>query len=467
MANKQKVSIAVTAIAVIVLLVGAFALGSSGWLSKRSQAGEMAGMKMPSDNGPGTGEMKAAEGHVMINAEMQQKIGVRIVPVEFKSLTQAIRTVGRVEYDESARHEITTRVMGYISKLFVNTTGSEVRPGDSLYSFYSPDLVAAQQEYLLAEKAVERLGDSRYPEVADGSRSLLESARKRLGLWNFTDDQIRELEERGKPQTDITVYSEVGGTVVEKMAVQGKQIMPGEALFKIADLSTAWVIADFYESDASALRVGQMAMVDMTYAPGRTIHGTVEFIYPYLDDKTRTVKARLIFRNQHIRSQRAKDQSAEDDEMSGMDMKGMEGMEMEGMEMEPKDPAPTVADWLLKPGMFVNVSVTAPVGSYLVVPEDAVIDTGLRQTVFIDQGNGQFGVRQVTVGPRVNGQYAILSGLTAGERVVSGAAFLLDAESKLQTAMPAMPGMDMRGGSAKGAKGNGGKSDDMSNMPGM
>ncbi|MGH8104621.1 MAG: efflux RND transporter periplasmic adaptor subunit [bacterium] len=457
MAIRQSTRTGIIVVSVLVLLVGAFALGSSGWLTRRSQANEMAGMKMSPNNGVGSAEIKAVEGHIRIDAAMQQKIGVRTVPVEFKPLSQEIRTVGRVEYDESAQHEITTRVMGYISTLFVNTTGQEIKPGDALYTFYSPDLVAAQQEYLLAKKAVERLGNSTYPEVAEGSRSLLESARKRLELWNFSDEQVSDLEARGTPQTDIPVYSEVAGTVVEKMAVQGKQIMPGEALFKIADLSTVWVIADFYESDASALRVGQMGMVDMIYFPGRTLHGTVDFIYPYLDDKTRTVKARLVFRNVGLGGHAANSRATEHESMAGMDMP-----EMEMPEDGTNDSAP---DWLLKPGMFVNVSVNAPVGSYLVVPDDAVIDTGLRQTVFVDEGDGHFGVRLVTVGPRVSGQIAILFGLKAGERVVSGATFLLDAESKLETAMPAMPGMDMRGApSVNPLPGGEGKS---GAMPGM
>lgn len=460
-------------VAGVLVVLGALGLGISGQFGSRSKppgatataampdGGDMKGMAMPAEGSSGT---------VMIDPRMQQLIGVRTVAVTEQSLQRDIRTVGTVQPDETRQSEITTRLMGYITKLFVNFTGEEVKPGDALYSYYSPDLVSAQQEYLLALEAVKRLGKSSYPEVARGSASLLESARRRLQLWNFSDEQIEALEQRGSPATDVTVFSEVGGTVVEKMALQGKQIMPGETLFRLADLSNVWVIADFYEEDAALLRTGQHANVELTYAPGEVLHGTVDYIYPYLDDKSRTVKVRLKFPNRRVGALHGA-QAAPAPMADGMD--DMPGMGGDSQAAASPAPGPVESsDWLLKPGMFVNVAVSVPVGRSLVVPEDAVIDTGVRQTVFVDEGSGHYAVRNVTLGVHANGLYAVLAGLRAGERVVSGATFLLDAESKLQTAMPAMPGMDMSGGKGAGAKDHDAhkgsqKADDIGHMPGM
>ena len=233
----------------------------------------MGGMERKEEQGPPL---------VMISPEMQQIIGVRTQKVGYMPLVKEIRTVGRVEYDETRLTAVTVRVMGYITKLFVNYTGKEVQEGEPLFAFYSPELVSAQQEYLLALKGVESLSSSTYPEIRQGSKTLLESARIRLLLWNFTEEQIESLKKRGEPELESYVYSPVTGTVVEKMALQGKQVMPGEDLYKIADLSHVWVIADLYEEDSSLLQVGQHAAIQLTYYPGKTFHGTVDYIYPCL-----------------------------------------------------------------------------------------------------------------------------------------------------------------------------------------
>jgi len=455
-------------IVLLLLFVGGYTAHRQGWLTlpflsspvvAQSMEG-MPGMEMGKSKEEPSG-MEGMEGMggeaapkpVMINPEMQQIIGVRTQKVGYMPLVKEIRTVGRVEYDETRLTTITVRVMGYITKLFVNYTGKEVQEGEALFTFYSPELVSAQQEYLLALKGQQSLSESPYAEISQGSKTLLESARKRLLLWNFTEEQIESLEARGEPELESYVYSPVNGTVVEKMALQGKQVMPGEDLYKIADLSQVWVIADLYEEDAPLLRVGQHASIQLTYYPGKTFHGSVDYIYPYLDEKTRTVRVRFTFRNQPEKVQNTGDRSQETqmEEMEGMDMSEMPGMD-HPQHLAPNSThttqnqrAENSSGWLLKPGMFTNVTVNVNLGQYLAVPEDAVIDTGLRQVVFVDLGNGHFEPRNVTLGHRVNGFYAVLSGLKLGESIVTSANFLLDAESKIRTAMPAMPGMDRKG----------------------
>ncbi len=448
----------------ILTLVGGYTAHQQGWLTLpffspaiTAQPMEgMSGMEMGKSKEEHAGmagmegmeemEEEVAPKRIMIDPEMQQIIGVRIQKAGYMPLVKEIRTVGRVEYDETRLKAVTVRVMGYITKLLVDYTGKEVEEGEPLFTFYSPELVSAQQEYLLALKGANTLSGSSYSEISQGSKTLLESARKRLLLWNFTEEQIQSLENRGEPEIESYVYSPVSGTVVEKMALQGKQVMPGEDLYKIADLSQVWVIADLYEEDAPLLRVGQHASIQLTYYPGKAFHGSVDYIYPYLDEKTRTIRVRFAFRNQreNARGVREETRHLEHEGMEGMEMPGMPGMN-HTQHQAPNSTSENSSGWLLKPGMFTNVTVNVNLGQYLAIPEDSVIDTGLRQVVFVDLGNGHFEPRNVVLGHRVNGYYAVLSGLKPGEPIVTSANFLLDAESKIRTAMPAMPGMDMKG----------------------
>jgi multidrug efflux pump subunit AcrA (membrane-fusion protein) len=330
------------------------------------------------------------EGAVMISPDRQQLIGVRRAVVTTEDVTRQIRTVGRVDYDETRVAHIHTRVSGWIEQLHVDFTGRQVEQNEPLLEIYSPELVSTQEEYLLALRARDTLGGSTFDEVASTSRSLLEATRRRLLLWDVTPEQIEELEERREPQTALTLYSPIRGYVIHKNAYEGLHVTPNTELFSIADLTQVWVLADVYESDLPLVRPGQRATISLSYMPGQSFVGVVDYVYPYLEGETRTATVRLVLDNQ---------------------------------------------DLALKPDMFANVELTSRLGRWLVVPEDAVIDTGERQVVFLALDGGHFLAREVRTGVRFDNKLQILDGLAEGDVVVSGAAFLIDSESKLRSAV--------------------------------
>jgi membrane fusion protein, copper/silver efflux system len=351
-----------------------------------------------------------APGMVMVSPEKQQLMGVRIATVERRPMVRTVRTVGTITYDETKVTHVHSKIEGWIDKLYVNYTGKLVEKGQPLFTIYSPELLATQQEYLLAVKAKERLSASSIPEVKSGAASLVEASKRRLALWDISENQIRELEEKGEPQRTLTLYAPHSGFVIKKEANQGMRIMPDKELFTIADLSTVWVNVDIYESEIPFVRPGQTASVALSYDPSGTINGKVSFIYPYVDEKTRTAKARLEVPNSGFK---------------------------------------------LKPDMYVNAEIKIDGGRHLAVPEEAVLDSGMRKVVFIDKGNGHFEPKEVKVGAKMDGHYQVLAGLNEGERVASSSVFLLDSESRLSEvmgAMAGMPGMSMEG---------------MAGMPGM
>ncbi len=361
-----------------------------------SGAAEPAGMDMPVEDPGSAAEMPT--GAVMVTPERQRLIGVRTARVAVEDITRNIRTVGTVEYNETRVAHIHPRVAGWIEELYVDFTGKLVESGQPLLGIYSPELVATQEEYLLALRAQDSLGASRYAEVSATTRSLLAATRRRLLLWDVTEEQILELETRREPQTILTLYSPITGFVINKAAYEGAHVGPDSELFTIADLSDVWVTADIYESDLQYVRERQAAAVTLNYLPGQTFRGQVDYIYPYLAGETRTATVRIALAN----------------------------------------PATT-----LKPGMFANVELTTRVGRSLVVPEDAVIDTGERTVVFLVLEGGHFLPREVQTGLRFDGRLQILAGLEEHDEVVSGAAFLIDSESKLRSAMEGMSDMDM------------------------
>ncbi len=334
---------------------------------------------------------------VKITPERQQLIGVRTGTVEYKPLKKVIRTVGKVDYDERRLAYVNTKVGGWIEKLFVDYTGQLVKKGQPLLSIYSPELVSTQQEYLLALKAKKYLEDSPFKEIASGGDSLLRSTKRRLLLWDITERQIRELERSGKPRKTMTINSPIDGFVVHKTALEGKYANPGENLYRIANLSTVWVYADIYEYEIPLIEVGQEATVTFSYYPGEAFTGRVIYIYPYLEKKTRTVKVRIEFNNPGFR---------------------------------------------LKPEMYANVELSIDLGERLAIPESAVLDSGKRQIVFVDRGEGYFQPREVKLGQKVENYYVVLDGLSAGERVVTSANFLIDSESKLRSAIEALGKME-------------------------
>jgi Cu(I)/Ag(I) efflux system membrane fusion protein len=333
---------------------------------------------------------EVSSGAVQVSPEKQQLIGVKIGVVESKPLEKVIRTVGKVDYDEKRIVTVSPKIGGWIEDLYIDFTGKFVRKGDPLLTIYSPELVATQEEYLLALKARKDLKKSPFPEVAGSGDSLAESAKRRLKLWDISDDQIRSLEEGGEAKKTLTLYSPFTGFVLEKTAYQGMNVMPGMALYKLADLSIVWLIADIYEYELPFVHVGQQAAIQLSYLPGETFSGKAIYIYPALDPNTRTAKVRFEFPN---------------------------------------------AQGRLKPEMYANVEIKIRLGQKLVVPEGAVIDTGIRQMVIIDKGSGYFEPREVKVGAKVDDYYEVTKGLKAGERVVTSANFLIDSESKLKEAM--------------------------------
>jgi membrane fusion protein, copper/silver efflux system len=390
----------------LVLLAGVFAIGY--W---RGQSDPKADHALSGHSATETStDSQSMQGHDMssggvnVSSEMQQLVGIRTATAEIRPMMQKIRTVGIVTYDETRIAQVFSKVEGWIEQLLVNYTGTLVRKGQPLFTLYSPDLVATQEEYLLALKAKETLGSSSIKEISAGSDSLLESAHRRLSLWDISEEQINNLEKTGKPQRTLTFFAPISGFVIKKDAVQGMRVMPDKELYTITDLSTVWVNADIYEYELAHIRVGQKAKMNVASYPARDFVGKVSWISPVLEEKTRTAKVRLEFSNR---------------------------------------------DFILKPEMYANAEIEINAGRKLAVPDEAVLDSGLRKVVFLDKGEGRFAPAEVKVGNKFDGYYEILEGLSAGERILASASFLLDSESRLKEAMGAMAGMaghgDMKG----------------------
>jgi Cu(I)/Ag(I) efflux system membrane fusion protein len=360
--------------------------------------------QQPADMASASGSMAGhdmASSGMNVSPEKQQMVGVRTALVEMRPLVKKIRTVGIVTNDETRVAQVFTKVEGWIDRLFVNYTGKLVEKGQPLFTLYSPDLVATQDEYLLALHAKEALASSSLKEIRAGSESLLDATRRRLSLWDISDEQIAELKNSRQPKKSLTFYSPIGGFVTKKEAVQGMRAMPDKELYTITDLSTVWVHADIYEFELSQIRLGQRASISLSYFPGRTFTGKVAFISPVMDEKTRTAKVRLEFAN---------------------------------------------PEFALKPEMYTNVEINIDAGRKLAVPDEAVLDSGLRKVVFVDKGDGRFAPAEVKLGGKYDNYYEVLAGLSAGEKILASASFLLDSESRLSEAMGAMagmPGMDM------------------------
>ncbi len=334
-----------------------------------------------------------APGAVTLAADRQQLMGVRTAVVERQRLTREIHTSGQFVADESRLAHVHVKVSGYIEKVFADFPGQSVRKGQPLFTVYSPDLVATQQEYLIAKRGERSMATSDFPSVAQGAQSLLASARERLKLWDISDAQIEKLDRSGEASRTLTIYSPVSGVIQERKAFPNTAVTPDTDLYTVADLSRLWVNADIYEYEAPYVRVGQPAEVRLSYFPGKVWNGRINFIYPQMDAQTRTLKVRIDLPNPGLQ---------------------------------------------LKPQMFADVTVKVDYGDNVVVPEEAVLDSGREQTVFVSEGEGRFVPRKVTVGARVDGKAVILSGLKAGDTVVTSGNFLVDSESQLRSATEAM-----------------------------
>ncbi len=332
---------------------------------------------------------------VKINPTTVQNIGVRTADVVQRDLHQDIRTIGRIDYDEAKTTHVHTKFSGWVEKTYVNTTGQKVNKGDTLLEIYSPQLVTAQEEYvdlylrLLNAKKENRTSAIEY------LKSTLSSTRKRLENFDISRDQIDRLEQDQTIRKTLKIRSPFSGIVEKKHVQDGMEVKPGMNLYSISNISSVWVYADIYEYEVPWIQVGQNAKMTLSYIPGKEFIGQVEYVYPYLDSKTRTLKVRLSFPNE---------------------------------------------DYMLKPGMYANVNISSvPVKNVVAVPAEAVMFSGARNLVFIALGEGRFAPRDVIVGIESgDGFYEIKEGLEAGETVVTSAQFLLDSESKLQESISKM-----------------------------
>lgn len=321
---------------------------------------------------------------VKISSERQQLIGVKTALVGFQDIPKIIRAVGRVDYAEPNISFVNLKYDGWVEKLFVSSTGRSVRKGEPLFDLYSPDLVAAQQEYLIALKAGAALRDA---------AGILKSAREKLKLWNVTDAQIEELGKTGEARRALTVYSPASGIVVEKNVFQGQKVMSGENLFKIADLTRVWILGQVYDYELPFLKTGQQVMASLSYYPGESFEGRIAYIYPYLKPETRTNEIRIEVANPGLK---------------------------------------------LKPEMFANLEIHVDYGNKLTIPASAVLDAGVSKIVFVALGNGYFEPREVKLGVRGDELYEVLGGVAADEAVVISANFLVDSESSLKAALSRM-----------------------------
>ncbi len=327
---------------------------------------------------------------ITLSPDKVQLIGVRTAPAEYRTLDRRIRTVGKVVPDETRLTYINTKIAGWVKKLYVDYTGKQVVKGQPLLSIYSPDLVAAQEEYLIALRSARQAGHEavNMPEVDASRKELLDSAKRRLQLWDITDKQIAELEQTGKPLTEMVIEAPIDGIVLEKMVLDGAYITPGMNLYKIADLSSIWVMADIYEYEVPLVKVGQTAQVTLPYYSGATLHATVNYIYPSVDPLSRTVKIRLVLKNPGL---------------------------------------------MLKPDMFANVEINVVSGARLAIPRESVLDSGTRQIVYVEKTPGVYEMRPVTLGVRGDEYVEVLKGVKKGERVVTSGNFLIDSESQLRS----------------------------------
>ena len=332
-------------------------------------------------------------GSVMIPAGKQQLIGVRTAQVKREMLVRDVRTTGQVTADETRIAHVHVKINGFIEQVFVDYVGQLVKKGQPLFTLYSPDLVSTQEEYLIAKRGEKSLAGSPFPEVAQGSQSLLRSARERLKLWDISDAQIKKLDETGEVSRTMTFYSPVTGFVTDRKAFPQTSVTPDTELYTVSDLSTVWVNADIFEYEVPFVRVGQHAEMQLSYYPGKTWNGRVSFIYPSLDPTTRTVKVRLEFPNHGFQ---------------------------------------------LKPQMFADIALKINYGNQIVVPQEAVLDSGREQTVFVARDGGYFEPRKVTTGAKLDGKVVVMSGLKAGEIVVTSGNFLVDSESRLKAATGSM-----------------------------
>lgn len=352
-------------------------------------------------------------GVITIDPVTQQNMGVRFATVSRRDMSRTIRTVGVVGYEEPHQYSINSKIDGWIERLYVNETGSQVKKGQPLLDIYSPELVTAQEEYLLALRNKSALAASDVPEISAGGTRLAEASRKRLRYWDISEAQIKNLEKTGAAKKTLTLYAQNSGVLTLKKVSEGMFVKAGMELFQIADISKVWIYADIYEYELPWLKIGQVASVQLPYQR-EPIQGKVSTIYPYVESKTRTVKARIEL--------------------------GNPGLE-------------------LKPDMYVNVSIdTRALKNVLSIPKEAVLNSGEQQTVFVSLGQGKFEPRKVRLGLQSeDGFVQVVQGLAENERIVVSAQFMLDSESTLRATAQKMTEPKKQQPPAPAGKKTGGK----------
>jgi RND family efflux transporter MFP subunit len=326
-------------------------------------------------------------GTVEITSEKQQLMGVTFSTAEYEGMSDTIRAAARVTLDETRVAKVQPKLEGWIDQVFADFTGKVVHQGDPLLTVYSPEALATQQEYLLAIKAQHSMHENPLHEMSESTDNLVAAARKRLELWDIGNRQIDEIGRTGETVKNLTLESPISGYVIERNAYPKQHVTPETVIYTVADLSSVWVIADVFEYEAGNVRLGQSASLTLGYLPGRAFHGRVSYILPQVDPTTRTLKVRIQFDNPGV---------------------------------------------TLKPDMYGEVELQTGGARKLVVPDSAVLNSGDRQVVFLDRGDGHFEPRNVKIGAQSDGRTEILSGLHEGDRVVTAGNFLMDSESQLK-----------------------------------
>jgi len=386
---------------------GAFSLGRwsapPGKSPAARETGSMPGGTNPPDTiassgGPEMADSSAAmgmakDGAIRLTAGEIGTFGITFGTAEIRPLVRTLRAVGIVDFDETRMVYVSPKFGGWAERLYVDFTGEFVREGDPLLDVYSPDLITAQEDLLLAARMTRSVQESEVPNVSTDAEELLEAARRRLGFWDISRSQIARLLETRKVRRTLTLLAPATGVVMRKDIFEGQAFQPGTNLYMIADLSTVWVEARVFEEDAALMREGMPARISITGFPDRTFAGRIEYVYPTVEDRTRSLRARVSIPN-------------------------------------PRGE--------LKPGMYATVRLDAPIGQVLTVPASAVFHTGERTLVFVDTGGGKFAPREVVPGARGGDYVQVHSGLQAGQRIVTSPQFLLDSESNLMEVMKAM-----------------------------
>jgi Cu(I)/Ag(I) efflux system membrane fusion protein/cobalt-zinc-cadmium efflux system membrane fusion protein len=408
--NKYVVRTSVIWLIVLAIVIGVFVYRSRSGVQHAARSSvQSPGSVAPAAVGPApTAENAASTPHnaqqpplgpIQLTAQRMQSIGVTTGTVEFKPISNDIRATGNVDFDQRLISYVQVRFPGYIRQVYANAPYQYVRKGQPLFTIYSPELVATQQEYLLARQNQKALSASTVDGVASGAAALTAAAEQRLAQWEISKSELNKLKTGGKPITDLTIESPVSGYITEYNALPNMFVQPSTRLYTVADLSQVWVYAQVFQDDVGRLNPGDRAQITMDAYPGKVFSGRIDQILPQVDLATRTVRVRLVIANPGLK---------------------------------------------LKPGMFVNVDLKAPMGRALVVPASAVLQSGSRQLVFLYQGDGRIEPKEVTLGPSTDQGFVVLSGLKAHQRIVTSANFLIDSESQLQAAagsfVPPPPG---------------------------